>query len=252
MQYIIMQDKHPIDELFRQGLERASVAPPSNVWTTIQRERGRDRNDWWWIGGAGAILIGLGLAVWPGQEPSTTRDPETSAQTVRPFAQEAAPSAWSPAHLASVDVPMDTEKPRHVEDDRGEDLAETGSEGAHPNAEMPVVVGTRTRLSLAGTGTHGVLECGGTSRPFNQEIDGAELSKFVLEELALLPPALEHVEGAPGAATPSGYLLDPGEFWIAAELGVFRLDGRHASKDAALDAARDRSLSPGMEVGGGL
>ena len=62
MQYIIMQDKHPIDELFRQGLEGASVTPPSSVWAGVQRSRGR--GGWRRKALAGILLLGLGAATW--------------------------------------------------------------------------------------------------------------------------------------------------------------------------------------------
>ena len=54
-------DKHPIDDLFRERLEGAGVAPSARSWDRIQSELGRQRRKkaiiWWQAAAAAALLI---------------------------------------------------------------------------------------------------------------------------------------------------------------------------------------------------
>jgi hypothetical protein len=59
------QERHPLDERFRQVLEHAEVAPPPAVWQAVKQARdgGRRRAGWWrWYFPALAVLLLTGLS----------------------------------------------------------------------------------------------------------------------------------------------------------------------------------------------
>jgi hypothetical protein len=86
------QERHPLDERFRQVLEHAEVAPPPAVWQAVKQARdgGRRRAGWWrWFFPALAVLLltGLSATYFALRSPKVVE--EQAVQVT--MAQEAAP-----------------------------------------------------------------------------------------------------------------------------------------------------------------
>ena len=266
MQYIIMQDKHPIDELFRQGLEGASVTPPPSVWAGLQRSRGR--GGWRRKALAGILLLGLGAATWSIVRQWGPGNIEADGLVGHAFVDHQGSSATDqqgrPGRnpVASIDTGP-TPAIASVEKRSEKGLTEHGM----TTVEGPTEAGRTEKsnaLEVPASGSHRSMErmvpsgAGDEVQPAPQverpaDGDGnGPTDKETLQRLFLLPVGTGLGPATPQDARPEPFVLRPADLWVSAEVGLFRWDQRHVGDDAALAADRDRSLSPGREMGAGI
>lgn len=174
-----MQERHPIDERFRQLLAKAEADPPAAVWEQLAARQQRTRRAAWWQWKSLALLLGGaalvgGAAWWALSEPVIEeRDAvvvaaPTSTPNTAPISTNstlAAPGAASTNHIApaSVSAPAQATSPEptsittktngHTKRTRATDdqrLSE-GSRSASANTNSRPTSATHTAANTANT-----------------------------------------------------------------------------------------------------
>ena len=203
-----MRERHPIDDLFRQGLANAEASPPSGILEGVMHQRSRGRHQLLRLRRRWPLLVALlccgGGATWyaasspvprytysanptsntqPEDSASRTTDPETpalSAVSTRPYVKPTAPS--EPATLVA------DKEGGAVPTTRGSNGTATASEEASAGRTE------KTRRTPDFTGKNVIKEY---SRPFIGDVVGHTNGTSRTESVDLTAPVLALVTGVP-------------------------------------------------------
>lgn len=225
-----MREGHPVDELFRFGLERAELAPPARIWTGVVQAR-RQRRRRWLLALPLAVLMGVGAGVllYQAGAPDPTGSlnaPET--QTPRASDHDAvspltANSSSTSAHLGASAGKMD--QTAHL------------SQG-QPGGGVRIEAGQQRGL-WAGHILDQPTTAPEPTPPSPGDVNPGPLALRHTFNIDTPDPVVHATSWTIGPARPST------RQWIGLETGLFRTTLRPDRKDEVLAAANERALGPG-------
>jgi len=262
-----MQERHPIDDRFRQVLANAEADPPARVWAAIasaQSDR-RKAGAWPWYNYVGAALIGAGLlgtAVHYLSDHQST-NPKPSLSVLKPDMEEdrsaVPPSTSNPEPEGEPGSADRTASSQKVEDDG------RTSASSHQAMERSARKGTPSG-NVDGPVRSGKAELQpypeqeGTNAPPMASIEGGSgvqnaplpastftMEPAVREEMDLLSPILrsEFLRGTISGASPQNYVLPHGEWWLGAQWSTYSVHSDWTGSDEELAAALDEGEGNG-------
>ena len=252
MLYIVMQERHPVDDLFRQGLAFAEVSPPAHVWAGIEEKRKRRFGAWrFWLVGAAALALVSGTIALTQIRPEASvgkaaiaqRNNATNGQPV--VASEGQQSVSRSQQGNAITETTPPAEPALAAP------AQRSSQGTPATAASALPARTATPVS----GDPSPL---GAERSYDAGISPlADASRTGLSLLELRPTDPTFSEPGPAAPrqarpTSTEYVLPRGWFWFSLQGGLYRTDLDHSGRDQGLAAAWNESLSPGTDMSIGL
>lgn len=245
-----MQERHPIDDRFRQLLAKAEADPPAAVWEQLAARQQRKRRAAWWPWRTLALLLGgtalVGGAAWwtlastdqdryaegPQRIPATTTASVSAPATPEPTAVTTAP-ANTPASAESnaPDAPTVTytNSPARASSTPGRNTnaptskstrASDNSAGARENTGTPqrsiapadkAAMTIDAQIRAAAHTAPAPLSPTTTATGMEQRTPAHERMGTVLR--TTLAP------GTPAQRTTPHYRVPPGEWWLAVHVG---------------------------------
>ncbi len=280
MRYIVMQDRHPIDDLFRRGLEQAEATPPHRVWEGVVRARDQRRARWWYFGLAAGLLVLVGSVVAPTlSEDRVTNylsdlrgEAATRSRTITKEPTEGMSADHSSRSLSaevaagpSEDVTSRALGTKGTSDHRnngpaashgqadnepahGTRMAENPEADQDPRLVQPAIAIPRvTADGTAGSGPDGREGPVPTADVAGVLASGAKQG-YEMELLSLRYPIHPSIaQTIPQDVRPiDAYVLPDHDLWVAVHGGLLRGDLRVPADDKALGAAWEKALSPGL------
>jgi hypothetical protein len=262
-----MNERHPIDERFRRALHDVEVTPPAAVWEGIVRERSKRRSGL--LGWAfGLLLLAGGTAAWlligsPGgvgdvaDGSAAGRIKESLPTTTDPQDGSGAGIAQVQARLAGEPNPTpDPMGPNEPGPKMSGTSAHTSAPARTKGANGPGTVVTPTvtdpaiayRNTLSGTSTKGpgthAVALGSTRISSATTVRSTEAYDRMVPRTVGMPLSPVNQDSLKVGPDRLPYVLPHADWWVALEVGRYRVDRTWYGNDLELASALNGTELP--------
>lgn len=255
-----MRDKHPIDDLFREALLRASVAPPPHLAEAILGAAQRRRRGAFWFRRryvlGGLVLLGVagsGLGLWlshgrgAGDLPGTITERTATTQPVQTGAtgaQSEEAQTRVPPEGEGVEQPFvaPTETPEKDQPMRSgaQSLADRSSPAG--NRAVPDEPEHKAAPALADPFVFPVQPDPSTARTPVQEENEAPAQRATLDHLLPRSISPTEVSATLVSAPPTDrYVLPSGDWWVGINVGAYASHRNWSGAPSVLSDALNES-----------
>jgi len=264
-----MREEHPIDNHFREALLGNEVEPPPSVWEGVKNGRRRRRGLVFWSRRRGLAVITLFVALGAGAYwavrhdrtedlPSVTlSNPSTAAEKTFPATQstEQRPAIESTSE-ATITAPISPPPVVADESIAGNPIVIS----KRSSEQRPPVDEEHNRISVPPIAIADAAASSGIDLSLSTEATTdirTALSALSVGPIDRLEPLRSHLRVQAPTFTPETrmvpvYVLPPGEWWLAAQLGWYDVRRQWKGSDTQLSDALNASETWTSTIGVGL
>lgn len=264
-----MREEHPIDNQFREALLGNEVEPPPSVWEGVKNGRRRRRGLAFWSRRRGLAAITLFVALGAGAywavrhdrtedlSSVTLSNPSTATEKTIPPTQ---PTEQRPEIIltseAKITAPVSTNPVVADESTTGDPLVSSKRTSKRTRS----VGEEHNRISVPPIASAGAAPSSGIDLPLSTEAITdirTPLSALAVEPLDRLEPLRSNWRVHAPSFTPETravpiYVLPPGEWWLAAQLGWYDVHRQWKGSDTQLGDALNASETWNSTIGVGV